>query len=106
MAKAKSRTPMLDKMSEVRNECEIIGGFLECLGQQECEIASYNPVALRNEATQLAAALDKPSRIGHDLLVPVGLNIETILARYFQIDLNEAENERCELLSALRNRAA
>lgn len=99
-----SKTPTLDKMLAIKNESHVIGEFLKWLEENGCEIASYDGVALREPAHKLAAALAEPSRIkrDRDLLIPVNLSIERILAMYFKIDLDKAERERRYLLASLR----
>lgn len=98
----KLRTPTLDKMLSVKDESRVIGQFLDWLAENDCEIASYDGLALKSESIKLAGALAEPL-LDRDLLVPVNLSTEKILAMYFKIDLDKAERERRTLLASLRS---
>ena len=75
-------TPELAKMKSVQAESQIIGAFLDHLGQAGLCLAEYND---------------------RDQLVPVGKSIEQTLAGYFEIDLQKVEKEREALLEHIRS---
>lgn len=77
----KVKTPELDKMAKVKDKSQAIGSFLDWL-QQEKEV----------RLTQLVG----------DNYVPFHFSMESLLAEYFEINLNKVEKERQALLAALR----
>ena len=76
-----SEFPEHDKLKAVREDSQKLGSFLEWLQEQGWALVRYNsnddPV-LRYEST------------------------EETLAKYFEIDLNELENEKQAMLEQLR----
>jgi len=78
--------PMLEKMKAITNESQICGQFLEWLQTKYFMISHEERF---NEA-----------------YVSVGfssfINIEKLLAEYFDIDLEEAEREKRELLDQIK----
>ena len=78
------QTPMLDKMSKVRDESRSIGQFIEWLGERDPQL--YLCECAKEE----------------EGFFPIYPNIEKLLAEFFDIDLNEAEKERCQILEAIR----
>lgn len=74
-------TPELDKMKSVKDQSEIIGGFIDWLSCNQLEICIRNP---------------------DDDLFPVRKSIEQLLAQYFKINLNKCERERQAVLSYVR----
>ena len=78
------QTPMLDKMSKVRDESRSIGEFLEWLGSRDPRL--------------YLCELDEDAKQYY----PSFPGIEKLLAEFFEIDLNEAEKERCQILETIR----
>jgi uncharacterized cysteine cluster protein YcgN (CxxCxxCC family) len=73
------KTPELDKMKAVQDKSQTIGWFLDTCGY---DLAEYDD--------------------DHMKYFPINKNIEQILAEFFNIDLNKIENERRQLLDAIR----
>lgn len=80
----KISTPILDEMMEIQEKSQICGEFLEFL---------QNKYAM----FELKCKRDNPYFVG----VGDYINTETILAEFFGIDLEEAENERRAILENL-----
>jgi hypothetical protein len=81
----KIKTPMLDKMLEVKDKSQTIGDFLEWIGHRE-------PRLYLCEVDQDA-----------EQYYPSFPGIEKLLAEFFGINLDEAERERRRLLDYVRN---
>lgn len=77
------KTPELDKMLAVKQKSQVISGFIEWLEGQGIELGRY---------------------VTDTRLAPLHMNIELLLAQYFDIDLDEAENEKRAILEQLRNK--
>lgn len=78
-------TPTLDRMLSVKEESQKVGNFIEWLRAQGYELAQYG------------------KERGHrDTLFPVHTTTERLLAEYFEINLDEAERERCKILAGVR----
>lgn len=76
------KTPELDKMKAIKDQSQVIGAFLDSIGQEGICLAEYSK---------------------RDELVPVGKSIEKILADYFEIDLDKCEAERRAILEHIRS---
>jgi hypothetical protein len=81
----KLKTPELDKMTEVHEKSNVIGGFLDWLQN------SRDPRLFICELDQDA-----------EQFYPPNLSIEKLLAEYYNIDLNKVEKERRDLLDYIR----
>jgi len=79
----KIETPELDKMRDVREKSQLIGNFLSWLEEEKYCIGVWN--------------------IRYNEYEPTRLSIEKLLAQYFEIDLDKAEQERSQLLESIRN---
>ena len=79
-------TPTLDKMLANKDESQAIWNFIEWLGQNKMFIANYGT-----------------ERSERDRIFPTHLNIEQMLAQYFEIDLDKAEKERRKILAVIRS---
>lgn len=79
----KIETPEIDKMRDVREKSQLIGNFLSWLEEEKYSICLWD--------------------IKHKEYEPTRLRIEQLLAKYFEIDLDKAEKEKCELLEEIRN---
>lgn len=80
--------PTLERMKEIEEQSQLLGEFLEWLHSKYFMI-------------------DKKSKF-ETAKIPFGfdsfIDIEKLLAEYFGIDLVEAEKERLQILSDLRNK--
>lgn len=92
-----TETPMLDKMAGVKERSQVIGEFLDWLGTQGMHLCTLQdvPMAFWDE---YQGAMD----VEEVTYWPVNKNIERLLAEYFGIDLDQAEQERRELLERIR----
>ncbi len=85
MSDAPPPTPTLDKMLEVKETSQSIGEFLDWLREEaDIFLAHYEDGDDRN-------------------LYEINDSIEQLLARYFGIGLDAAENEKRALLEHVRN---
>ena len=80
------KTPTLDKMKSVKDNSQAIGEFLEWLEGKKYCVAHYDD-----------------SIIGRDELSPVTGTTEELLAKFFDIDLKKAEEEKRAVLEYVRN---
>ena len=84
-------TPELEKITSNAHNSQLIGEFIEWLADnQNIVLATYD------------SECDKGD---HPIYYPIDLNIEQLLARYFDVDLAKAEKERRGLLDELRANA-
>ena len=81
----KPLTPELDKMLAVKEKSAIIGAFLDHLQEGEVYLCQM-----------------QDDDDGAQVFREVNLTIEQILANYFGIDLDKAEQERVDLLEWVR----
>lgn len=83
----KPPTPMCDRVRAVQDKSQALGAFLEWLAQNGIVLAAYQRVhgGLSEDDLQLH----------HE-------SIESLLARYFEIDLEAVEAEKRAMLDALR----
>lgn len=79
MAIDAAKYPVLAKMEDVHGESQVIGEFLEWLDEQNMTVC-------------------EPSGFATMPWMPVRQTTETLLARYFKIDLADAERERRAVL--------
>ncbi len=75
-------TPVLDRMGEVKDESQVIGEFLDWLGDQKTVLAEWT-----REENYL-----------WDVLIPTRMPIEELLAKYYGIDLAQVEEEKAAIL--------
>ena len=86
----KIKTPELDKIREIRDKSQSIGEFLDwLLGEKGYHIAEYK----------------KFDEFDEEQLVTIYLDREKILAEFYGIDLNKAEEERVKVLNSIRQEA-
>lgn len=100
----------LEKMESVKNQSQTIGEFLDWVFEKGWHLSRY----LSKEEYESDENVDicepifkglKPyrrHRLGEGELISIPINIEKLLAEYFEIDLMKVEEERRELLSRLR----
>ena len=101
-------TPELDKMRVQQDTSQEIGAFIDWLATE----AQFGPQggAGRRAAIRAQKLNASPVRLclwdeALDEWRPVGLRIEEMLARYFEIDLNKVEEERRSILEHIREQA-
>ena len=80
----KLKTPMLGKMSKIKDTSQKIGEFLEWIGHREPKL--------------FLCELDQDA----EQYWPSYPDIEKLLAEFYEIDLNEVEKERRQILDAIR----
>lgn len=80
-------TPNLDKMLSVKPDSQTIGQFLEWIGEQGWEICEW---------------CEGEKRGDEDVLLPLHMSIEKMLALYFDVNLQACEAEREAVLKNLR----
>lgn len=83
----KIKIPELEKLTKVRDASLIISNFIGWLYEEKIELAKYKE---REEYS--------------DILIPHREDTESLLARYFNIDLNKVEKERQALLNNIREK--
>lgn len=86
-------TPEIEKMDAVVDRSQEIGAFMEWLQEQRIFLAQYHRHTTGCEA---------PCDINENRLWPYPYTMETVLARYFEIDLTKVETEKREILEAHR----
>lgn len=74
-----------EKLREVKNECQTIGGFLEWLFQKY-SIGQFG----------------KEQKLSCEFY-PVHKTVDTWISEYFDIDLNELEEEKRHMLQSLND---
>lgn len=101
-----TKTSMLDKLSEVKDKSQAIGEFLEWIfGSKSYHLARYL-TDKEYESEDNIYWVDglyeneqfKRYEIKKEELIPVQMNIEKLLAEYFEIDLQKVEEERREII--------
>jgi hypothetical protein len=78
-----SEYPEHDKLHEVKDKSQAIGEFLEWLGSEK-----------RGVVCEYTDDSDYP--------IPMTHNIQTLLAEYFDIDLDKIEEEKQQMLEKIR----
>lgn len=82
------KTPELEKMLKVKDDSQKIGEFLEWLSEQEIALAEWTGSDC-NECED-------------EILMRISMSRETLLAKYFDIDLVKCEAERQAVLDDIR----
>lgn len=85
-----SEYPEHDKMAAVRTELDAVGEFLEALGSGE----------LTSDGRRLHLAVENAEARGR--VVIVGADIPDLLSQYFEIDQNQIEVEKRQMLDSIR----
>ena len=83
------KAPMCEKLNAVSGDSNKLGEFVDWLSSEGIHLATW-----------LETLDDGRPRIT-PLLIPMQEGLESVLARYFEIDLKEVEKERRALLAAL-----
>lgn len=86
-----TKYPQSEKLLEVKDQSQLIGEFLSWLNSEGYEIAEWD----ENDD-------ELTSEYMPEILYPVSLSIEKLLAKYFDIDLFELENERRQMIEELQ----
>ncbi len=76
----------LEKLGKIKDKSQLIGEFIEWLRENNYHICEFK----------------KFDDFDEEQLVFTNLSIEEILAKYFNIDLKKAEEERQKILQELR----
>lgn len=96
------KTPELDKMAKVREQSQGAGAFLDWLSSEKnltsCEQHEHDDTCYGKDDIRMCGFRDGD-------YVPASVNIEKLLAEYFDIDLEKAENERRKILASLQKAA-
>lgn len=111
--------PECEKMKAASEDSQVIGEFLEWLGQQGIQLCKYQKEDVYHfESEEAESQYNELSRIeqsawrynnpskfgttyqGYNL---VNINTEKLLAQYFKIDLNKVEQEKRQIINSLRN---
>ncbi|KKL08845.1 hypothetical protein LCGC14_2571790 [marine sediment metagenome] len=88
----KIETPVLEKIRKVHEDSQRISEFLEWLQTEEITLAEWT-----------GSDCDE---CGDENLMPISMNREHLLAKYFCIDLVKAEKERQAILDDIRAKKA
>ena len=83
-----SQYPECDKVAAVRDESQAIGNFIEWLVEQDMGITEERE--MEDEYGDMVV-----------LNLPIGVTVEKLLARYFDIDLQKVEAEKQKILDSL-----
>jgi hypothetical protein len=93
-------TPELDKLAKVAPYSQKIGEFLEWLGDTKnftlCKLHEHDDSCYEDNSRYPTCQMSDEDYYS------VHYSIETLLAEFFKIDLNEIENERRKILEHLR----
>ncbi len=86
--------PEHEKMKAVKVESQAIGGFIEWLGEQGLELAKFH---------KCGKGCNRDCRREENgTLESHRYNIQSILAQYFEIDLDKIEQEKRAMLATVR----
>jgi hypothetical protein len=94
-------TPTLNKMQSVKNQSQALGEFLEWLqSEKHFSFGTYH-----KHDDDCYDDYEEKNTCGYYVvyLNPVRIDIEVLLAEYFDIDLNAVEREKRAILKSLRN---
>lgn len=94
----KTKTPELDKIQKYKEHSQKIGEFMEWLSsERNFVLAQRWPIE----------ELDEEDDFGdlEEVLLPIQIHKEKLLAEFFGVDLDKAEEERRALLDELRSNA-
>jgi hypothetical protein len=86
MNEDKEPYPEHAKLKKVKERSQCVGEFLEWLGTEEIMLGTYTRVSGRRSES----------------FMTIGESTESLLARFFDIDLNKLEEEKCAMLEEIR----
>jgi len=90
-----NKYPECEKLHAVHEESQKLGYFLDWL------LGEYGMTLCKFEEAQYDAVLDVDYPEG---FYPTYERINTILAKYFNIDMNKVDEERAQILEELRSK--
>ena len=102
----------IEKLEDVRKRSQAIGEFLEwLLGTKSYRLGKYLTDE-EYESEDNVSWVDglyeteqfKRHEIGKEELMPIHIDIERLLAEYFEIDLGKVEEERREIIERIREK--
>lgn len=109
-----TETPELEKMARVKESSHTIGEFIEGLfNSKNYHIARYlseEEYESEGNVVWVEPILNEKGKpwkrhnVKKGELIPVHVDIEKLLAEYFEIDLEKAEKERREILKSVREK--
>lgn len=102
----------LEKLEAISDKSQAIGEFLEWLcGTKNYHIAKYlteEEYEREDNVYWVDGLYEKEQfkrhEIGKEELMPIHINIEKLLAEFFEIDLDKVEEERKEILEEIKNK--
>ena len=103
-------TPMLDKIKHIHEVSQEFGAFIDWLHQDQ-EIHFMRPAHMHGgdsdvQFVEMNECRDPDDcRAYRDIMVSVTTKTEELLARYYGIDLKQAEEERESVFAFLREKA-
>lgn len=86
-------TPEHDKLRAIKDESQLIGAFLEWLGENGYSLCRYEAFTRHS---------GEPGDYTPSGYYPTPLGIEDLLARFFDIDLDKLEEEKQAILQQLQ----
>lgn len=102
----------LEKLKDVSERSQAIGEFLEWLfDTKSYHIAKYltdEEYESKDNVSWVDGLYEKEQfkrhEIGKEELMPIHIDIEKLLAEYFEIDLAKVEKERSEIIEKIREK--
>lgn len=99
------KTPECNKLIKVSEQSQTVGAFLSWLSDEKkltvCEIHEHDDDDCYGDKSEFRVC-----GLTNGEYIPASLNIEKLLAEYFDIDLNKVEKERRKILESLRTESA
>ena len=106
---SKGKYPECEKLAAVSEDSNKIGAFLDWMrNEKELVIGRRHSVEVLHEIEQQ----EDPDGYGTDygdleeVIMPVSVRIEKMLADYYDIDLDKVEDERRAMLDEIKNKNA
>ena len=103
--------PEHDKLSAIQDQSRAVGEFLDWLGNgeaggKESIILAHNPLITTrfDKDSEEFIDLDSEEYYRSTHLVPYNVSIPNLLAKFFEIDLNKLEKEKCQMLAECRKK--
>ena len=82
-------TPTLEKMKSVSEDSQKIGEFLDWLREEGISLCKYH---------------DDEEQDYREQYFPISESFEKLLAKYYGVNLEDAEKERCAILEHIRSK--
>ena len=96
----KVKCPECDKIGAAHDKSMVLSEFLDWLEEKGYKICV--PTEAKNVLDRLTGRKETWATEDVDMWYPLQISPEKILANYFEIDLDKAEEERQALLDAIR----